>query len=185
MPAPSRAHKARGRLAFSTGPDADTSGRSRALGRWCPLPLTCSHLQRHQPPALPTRFQIFYFYSLKASINGSHPLGARLDPLPNFLDIWYSVNPLFTGITWDIVSDGMYEITPAHQPSSPFIVQQRTRLARRLTPSSLVLQPHDFFEQVFLTRKGIFRIRKYWCWLKLQYSFRYPNISFLCKLGWL
>ena len=42
MPAPSRAHKARGRLAFSTGPDADTSGRARALGPWCPLPLACS-----------------------------------------------------------------------------------------------------------------------------------------------
>ena len=74
MPAPSRAHKARGRLAFSTGPDADTSGRARALGPWCPLPLACSHLQRHQPPALPTRFQIFDFDSLRGSINGSHPL---------------------------------------------------------------------------------------------------------------
>ncbi len=74
MPAPSRAHKARGRLAFLTGPDADTSGRARALGPWCPLPLACSHLQRHQPPALPTRLQIFDFDSLSGSINGSHPL---------------------------------------------------------------------------------------------------------------
>ena len=77
MPAPSRAHKARGRLAFSTGPDADTSGRARALGPWCPLPLACSHLQRHQPPALPTRFQIFDFDSLSGSINGSHPWCAQ------------------------------------------------------------------------------------------------------------
>ena len=38
---------------------------------------------------------------------------------------------------------------------------------------------------VFNPKRGFSNIRKYWCWLKLQYSFSYPNISFLCKFGWL
>ena len=44
------------------------------------------------------------------------------------------------------------------------------------------LQPFELFEVVFLTTMGFSNIRKYWCWLKPQYSFSYPNISFLCKL---
>jgi hypothetical protein len=50
------------------------------------------------------------------------------------LDVYYSVNPLFTRIAWDIASHGMYEITTAHQPSSHLLFNNELA---PLTPSSL------------------------------------------------
>jgi hypothetical protein len=37
-------------------------------------------------------------------------------PYIDCLDIYHSVNPLFTKIEWDITSHGIYELTLAHQP---------------------------------------------------------------------
>ena len=105
-----------------------------------------------------------------------------LDPLSNCLDICYSVNSLFTRMTGYIASHGMYEITPAHQPLSPLLFNNELVPLASSRHHSHSLRPPELFEEVFLTKMGFSNIRKYWCWLKLQYSFRYPNISFLCKL---
>jgi hypothetical protein len=75
-------HKACESLAFWSSLGVRTSGRPRALAPLCPLPLTYSHLQRHQPPVLPTRFWNFDFFTFMASIHGSHPLG---------VSIWFKV----------------------------------------------------------------------------------------------
>jgi hypothetical protein len=71
------AHKTLGRLTFWNGLGVRTSGRSRTLAPLCLQPLTCSHLERHQPPALPTRFWNFVFFTFMHPINGSQPLFDR------------------------------------------------------------------------------------------------------------
>ena len=47
-------------------------------------------------------------------------------------------------------------------------------------PNPLILS-----NRCFEPKRGFSNIRKYWYWLKLQYSFSHPNITFLYKLGWL
>ena len=77
-------------------------------------------------------------------------------------------------------------ITPVHYPLSPLLFKQRLVPHTVLTtPSSYFSDPPVFRTGVFNPKRGFSNIRKYWCWLKLQYSFSYPNISFLCKFGWL